>query len=112
MGSYHWNQPERRDLYLAARILAGPEDAGEWRQWASETLIQDLELYSDPRQGTGSWLAKDEEALAIELGERLWRVVQIDLFSAAELLAKADPSLSAVARKLIEQMESNGRTIG
>lgn len=111
MPSYHWNHPERRDLYLAARILAGREEDGDWRQWAADTLIRDLELYDDPRQGTGSWLATDEEELANELGERLWSVVHADPFNAADLLAENDPVLSAAASKLVKRMEANGRTI-
>ncbi len=112
MPSYNWNQPERRDLYLAARILANREDDGDWRQWASDTLIQDLELYDDPRQGVGFWLATDEEELANELGERLWTVVQANPFNAADMLAETDPALRAVASKLVQQMESNGRAVG
>lgn len=111
MPSYIWNQPERRDLYLAARILAGREDDGDWRQWASDTLIQDLELYDDPRQGVGSWLATDEEELANELGKRLWSVVKADPFNAGDLLAEPDPALISVASKLVQQMESNGRAL-
>lgn len=111
MPRYNWKQPERRDLYLAARVLAGCEDDGDWRQWASDMLIQDLELYDDPRQGVGSWLATDEEELANELGERVWSVVKADPFNAGDLLAEPDPALSAVARKLVQQMESNGRAL-
>ena len=112
MASYYWRQPERRDLYLAARILAGREDDGDWRQWASDTLIQDLELYDDPRQGAGSWLATDEEVLANELGQRLWSIVRADPLNAADLLVEPDPALTMVASKLVTQMKSNGRTIG
>lgn len=111
MSTHHWNQPERRDLYLAARILATREEDGDWRQWASETLIRDLELYDDPRQGAGSWLAHNEEDLVTELGERLWHVVQADPGNAADLLTEADPALSDVASRLVQRMEANGRAI-
>lgn len=111
MTSYHWNHPERRDLYLAARMLAKGEPDGDWRQWASDTLIEDLELYDDPRQGAGAWLAKDEVDLAAELGKQLWEVVEADPFNAADELAEPNPTLSAVAAKLVERIESNGRAI-
>lgn len=112
MASFHWNHPERRDLYLAARILARGDEDGDWRQWASDTLIQDLELYDDPLQGAGSWLATDEEELATELGERLWTLIQASPFKAADLLVEPDPNLAAVASKLVKRIETNGRTIG
>ena len=109
MASYYWSQPERRDLYLAARILAGREEDGDWRQWASDTLIQDLELYDDPRQGAAAWLAPNEEELADLLGQRLWGLVGADPLNAATLLDEADPALTMAASKLVGRMESNGR---
>jgi hypothetical protein len=112
MEDYVWSHPERRDLYLAARILARGEEDGDWRQWASDTLIQDLELYDDPRQGVGAWLAPDEVELANELGESLWRIVGADPDSAASLLAGANSSMRAVASKIVERIEANGPTLG
>lgn len=109
MGAYIWNSAERRDLYLASRILAGENADGHWVQWASDTLIQDLELYSDPRQGVGSWLVGDEVETANELGERRWALVEADPFSAAEKIATEGVALRPIAARLIEQMEINGR---
>lgn len=80
-------------------------------QWASDTLIHDLEIYDDPRQGVGLWLFDDEVQLVEDLGACLWTSIQADPFSAAALLTQADPSLRALASKLVERMEANGRTI-
>lgn len=109
MGSYNWNSTERRDLFLASRILAGEKEDGHWVQWASDTLIQDLELYSDPRQGVGSWLIGDEADAANELGECLWAIVGTDPFNAAERIASAGPALRSLASRLIRKIEENGR---
>ena len=89
--NYHWSRPERRDHYLATRILTGREQDSDWRHWSSDTLIQDLEVCDDPRQGAGSWLASDELDFANELGERLWAVVQAEPFKAAVLPVAGRP---------------------
>jgi hypothetical protein len=111
MGQYAWNQPERRDLYLASRILAEGQQDGDWVQWASDTLLQDLELYDDPDQGAGVWKHGDEVVLARELGEKLWQAVGSDPFSAAELLSGPDQSeqVRATAARLVQIMDANGR---
>jgi len=111
MGTYVWKWPERRDLYLASRILAGETADGHWVQWASDTLIQDLELYADPRQGVNAWLVGDEAKLADELGECLWGLVGDDPFSAAEKITADGAPLRSVAARLVELIEANGRQI-
>ena len=110
MGDYIWNQPERRDLYLASRVLAEGLLDGDWIQWAADVLLEDLELYDDPQQGAGSWLFDDEVNFATELGQRLWSAVQADPFSAAEILAnRASQPVREAATKLIARMRANGR---
>jgi hypothetical protein len=110
MAEYVWSQPERRDLYLASRVLAEGQLDGDWMQWASDVLLQDSELYSDPRQGVGSWLFDDEVQLATELGERLWSAVQANPFSAAEKLANsASQPVRNAATKLVARIRANGR---
>lgn len=104
-----WSRPERRDLYLASRLLAERTCDGDWLQWASDTLVQDLELYDDPRQGVGTWLFEDEVDLANDLGERLWSIIQSNPFNAAQLLTAEDAALRQIASNLIERMEANGR---
>lgn len=112
MTDYVWNHVERRDLYLASRILAnsGPYD-GDWMQWASDTLIYDLEIYNDPRQGVDYFLFQDEVQLVDELGECVWGVIQTDPLSAAPLLSERNRSLQGLACKLIQRIEANGRRI-
>ncbi len=109
MGAYIWNRNERRDLYLAARILAGETADGHWLQWASDTLIEDLELYEDPRQGVGSWLVGEEAETANDLAECLFALVGADPFSAAEKITTDGTALRAIASRLVQQMEANGR---
>lgn len=111
MENYVWKSPERRDLYLAARILSGENGDGDWVQWASDTLVQDLELYDDPRQGVGSWLGADEAEIANKLGECLWRVVGADPFSAANTIAGGGAELRSIASRLVERMKANGRAV-
>jgi len=112
MTDYVWTHTERRDLYLASRILADSQSYdGEWRQWASDTLIYDLEIYNDPRQGVDYFLFQDEVQLVDELGESLWAIIQPDPFSAALLLIEAHPALRTVASKLVSRIEANGRTM-
>lgn len=111
MGTYVWKWPERRDLYLSSRILAGETADGHWVQWASDTLIQDLQLYDDPRQGLGAWLVDDEAKLANELGECLWRLVGDDPFSAAEKITADGALLRPLAARIAELIEKNGRQI-
>ena len=77
-------------------------------KWASDTIIHDLELYSDPRQGVGSWLLGDEAETANELGECLWSVVGADPFSVVEKLAANGLALRPIASRLVQQTESNG----
>ena len=78
-------------------------------QWASDTLIQDLELYDDPRQGVGAWLVGDEADLANELGECLWGLVGTDPFSAAEKIAGDGAPLRLIASRLVALMDINGQ---
>ena len=111
METYVWKWPERRDLYLASRILAGENGDGDWVQWASDTLIQDLELCDDPRQGLGSWLAADEARIANELGDCLWRLVGADPFRAVEVIAADGATLRSIASTLVERMKANGRAV-
>lgn len=111
MDTYISKSPERRDLYLAGRILAGENSDGDWVQWASDTVIQDLELYDDPRQGVGCWLAEDEASLAKDFGECLWRVVGADPFNAAKRIAADGAALRSIALNLVERLKANGRNV-
>ena len=74
-----------------------------------DTLIQDLELYGDPRQGVGAWLVGDEADVATDLGECLWALVGTDPFSAAEKIALDGGALRPIAARLVKMLEVNGR---
>ena len=110
MGTFAWNDPGRRELYLGSRILADRGSDGDWLQWGSETLLDTLELYSDPQQGVGSWKFENEASLAKELAERLWALVEENPYEAAERLAEeaAEPVRQAAA-DLAGRMLENGR---
>jgi hypothetical protein len=97
---------------LGSRILADESSDGHWLQWASDTLIQDLEPYSDPWQGVGSWLIGEEVNTANELGEGLWALVKADPFSAAETLATHGVGLQPIASRLVLKMVMNWRCVG
>ena len=110
MSDFVWKHPERRDLFLACRILADGVDDGDWLQWASDTLIQDLELFDDPRQGTGFWIFENEASLANEVGEKLWTLVQDNPFEAAKRLTGLNMQpLRQTASDLVMLMRVNGR---
>lgn len=113
MTDFVWSHSERRDLFLASRILSEGTHNGDWVQWASDTLLEEIELYDDPLQGAYAWLFDDEVSLANDLGERLWGMVQSDPFSAAELLAvdsTTSGSVRTAATNLVVRMAANGRS--
>ena len=108
MSEFAWKHPERRDLFLASRILAEGVDDGDWLQWASDTLIQDLELYED--QGAGFWMVESEVSLANEVGEKLWALVQDNPFEAAKRLTMPEVTpLRQAAAALVNLIKMNGR---
>jgi hypothetical protein len=110
MSEFAWKHPERRDLFLACRILAEGVDDGDWLQWASDTLTQDLELYEDPHQGAGFWIVENEVGLANEVGDKLWALVQDNPFEAAKRLNGPEARLlKQAAADLVNLMKRNGR---
>ncbi|MCC6828082.1 MAG: hypothetical protein IT550_07630 [Novosphingobium sp.] len=76
MDDNHWVWPDRRDLYGACLALAGPAICVERVGDAADTLLNDLELYDDPRQGQGTWLFPDEIALVDDLATKLHTVIR------------------------------------
>lgn len=110
MSEFVWKHPERRELFLASRILAEGLKDGDWLQWASDTLLHDLELYDDPRQGLGFWICENEASVANEVGEKLWALVQDNPSEAAEHLIKpSSDALRTAAAELVRRMKENGR---
>lgn len=71
MNDDHWVWPERHDLYRACLALADSEATSHRVSEAAETLLNDIELYDDPRQGRGIWLFPDEAPVADDLAAKL-----------------------------------------
>jgi hypothetical protein len=65
MNEDHWIWPDRRDLYHSCKVFIDPDASAELVGHAVDALLNDLELYDDPRQGLGSWLLSDELPLAV-----------------------------------------------
>lgn len=66
-----WVWPDRRDLFHACVAFADPEVSADRVGEAADALLNDLELYDDPRQGHGSWLFPDEFTIADDLATKL-----------------------------------------
>lgn len=71
MHDNQWVWPERRDLYRACLTLADPQATSARVTDAADILLNDIELYDDPRQGKDRWLFPDEAALADCLATKL-----------------------------------------
>ncbi|MDP3782633.1 MAG: hypothetical protein Q8Q79_06915 [Sphingopyxis sp.] len=71
MDDNHWIWPDRRDLYHACATFADPAASDDRVGEAADALLNDLELYDDPRQGHGSWLFPDELTIADNLATKL-----------------------------------------
>jgi hypothetical protein len=71
MDDHQWVWPERRGLYHACLVLADPRATSERVSEAANTLLNDLELYDDPRQGRDLWLFSDEAPIADDLATKL-----------------------------------------
>ena len=71
MDDDHWVWPDRRDLYHACAALADPEVSVDRAGEAADMLLNDLELYDDPRHGQGLWLFLDEVTIADDLETKL-----------------------------------------
>ncbi|MXO48110.1 hypothetical protein GRI69_07560 [Erythrobacter vulgaris] len=76
-----------------------------------DTILNDLELYDDPVQGSGSWLFDNELHLANALGEKLKETVnQSRLVEAgpAALASASWPDARSTAIALLSLMTANG----
>ena len=62
-----WNE-DRRSLFRSVEVIAlgavNPDRIG----LCLDTVLNDLELYDDPRQGAGAWLYDNELQVAEQLG--------------------------------------------
>jgi len=73
-----WVWPERRDLYVACLTLADPQAASARLGQAAGTLLNDIELYDDPRQGADLWLFPDEASIADDLATKLRAIIEAE----------------------------------
>ena len=102
-----WAHPDRRGLYRAVLILTGNR-LTPWRlQVARHNLLEDLEIYDDPRQGAGSWIAASEQAAVERLGEALHLIDPMPV-SSQDAYAELLPALCAAASALRTRLEANG----
>lgn len=99
-----WAHPDRRRLYRALVILAAARLSPARATVARHALLQDLEIFDDPRQGQGDWLFADEVAHVERLGELL--AAMGDVTSAAG--GDRDREVQRAAAVLIRLMETNG----
>ncbi|WP_028969672.1 hypothetical protein [Sphingomonas sp. URHD0057] len=105
-----WNE-DRRDLFHSVEVLASDARSVERLGTALDTVLNDLELYDDPRQGAGAWLFDTELELADKLGDQLHAAVgdAPPLDAGAIALASGEwPNVRATAGTLIRLMEANG----
>lgn len=106
-----WWSEDRQDLFRALEVIAseapGPDRIGE----SLDTILNDLELYDDPRQGAGMWLYDDELQPADQFGERLHGIVGATRPEEAGAKALAHPAwaeIRSAAISLLELMKANG----
>jgi hypothetical protein len=105
-----WNE-DRRDLFRSVEVIASDAPIPGQIGLCLDTVLNDLELYDDPREGAGMWLFENELELAEHLGEKLQeavgQAVLIDAGSLA-LASRAWPDAQATAASLLKLMRANG----
>jgi hypothetical protein len=105
-----WNE-DRRELFRSVEVLASDVPSVERLCTALDTILNDLELYDDPRQGADAWLFDNELQLADKLGDELHTAVgdatPVDA-GAIALPSGQWANVRATAGKLISLMVANG----
>lgn len=105
-----WNE-ERRDLARSLMAIASEASSPERIGLCLDTILNDLELYGDPRQGEGRWLCENELQLADQFGVQLHNTVSSARLVDAGVKAIASPGwadVRATAARLLRLMEANG----
>ncbi len=106
-----WNE-ERRDMVQALEALVvddpNPSKVGQ----SLDTILNDLELYDDPRQSLDRWLFDGEFQFATAFAEHLQSCVergasQADV-GATALASSAWPIVKGAALSLLNLMTRNG----
>lgn len=106
-----WWTEDRRDLFRSLVAISSEASSPERIGLCLDTILNDLELYDDPRQGAGSWLYESELQLADELGVQLHDAVSSGAIvnAGAEALASRRwTDVRATAARLLRLMEANG----
>jgi hypothetical protein len=107
-----WIWPERRDLYRACLILADPQATSLRVSEAADILLNDIELYDDPRQGADVWLFPDELPIADELATKLHALASAETSGDWGHAIKSHsswPDVCAEAQKLVGLVCRNGQ---
>jgi hypothetical protein len=105
-----WNE-DRRDLFRSTEVVASDAQDANRLGASLDTILNDLELYDDPRQGARAWLFENELQLADQLGEELYSIVgdAEPVAAGAKALASSDwPNVRATAVALLSLMAANG----
>lgn len=105
-----WNE-DRRDLFRSLEVIASDAPNPDRIGLCLDTILNDLELYDDPRQGCGAWLFDNELQLADALGDQLNTAAsQARLIEAgpAALASHAWPEARDTAAALLRLMAANG----
>ena len=107
----HWWNEDRRDLFRSVECIASETPNLDRVGLCLDTILNDLELYDDPRQGVGAWLYEDEIQIAERLGEKL--IAATDGMNPVNAGPKAVASIAwaearTTALQLLQLMKSNG----
>jgi hypothetical protein len=105
-----WNE-DRRDLFRSIEVIASDAPSPDRIGLCLDRILNDLELYDDPRQGAGAWLYENELQLAEQLGEKLHDAAAGRRLIEAGATALANPvwaNVRAAATDLRRLMEANG----
>lgn len=104
-----WNE-DRRDLFRSLEVIVSDAPNPDRIGLCLDTILNDLELYDDPRQGSGNWLFDDELDLVNTLGEQLKAACQGRPIEAgpAAIASAAWPKTRETAVALLDLMEANG----
>jgi hypothetical protein len=109
-----WNE-DRRDLLRSLQAITATAPNAHRIGLCLDTILNDLELYDDPRQGAGIWLYDNELQLAERLGEKLREVAgdtRLVEAGPAAIVSGVWPEAQSTARHLLRLMEANGDFVG
>jgi hypothetical protein len=112
MNDDQWVWPERRDLYRACLIFVDPQAKSAHVSEAAEILLNDIELFDDPRQGKDLWLFPDEGPIADDLATKLHALAGAETsgdWGDAIIGHSSWPGICADAQTLLGMILRNGQ---